>query len=260
MIIESTANPKFKYAKRLLKSRNRKKEERFLLEGRPEFDHALASGVPVDMVCYTEDYISREEVDRLLYEHKVDTAVFELSVDLFNELTYQHVPGNVLGVFHTIEQQLADINPKESLIVLEQIEKPGNLGAIIRTCDALGIKQVVCTETKIDLFNPNVLRNARGATFSVACCFEENVKLLHFLRSHGYYTYAAALSEDAVDYSTLADRKGPKALILGSESKGLTSFWLDHADDMVVIPMRGVVDSLNVSVSAAILMGALLQN
>lgn len=224
------------------------------MEGRPEIDHALAHALPCDFIFYTTHYIDEEDILSMLTAYDQKPRLFELSQALFDDLTYQHVPGNFLGVFQTFSAGIDQVDPKRDVLVLEQLEKPGNLGAILRTCDALGFEQVICTSSVIDLFNPNVLRNARGAVFSVQCAFTDNETLYAFLMEHQYIKYAAALHSEAKDYKGVDKAQTPKALLLGSESRGLSEFWLNRADQKIIIPMHGVVDSLNVSVSAAILL------
>lgn len=259
MIIESTSNPKFKFARSLQKSRTRKKEGRFLMEGRPELDHALAAGLTCDFIGFCSAYIGKDEIEQLLEPYKSKPVLFEFSRELFDALTYQHVPGNFFGVFHSFSNDISALDPSEHLLILEQVEKPGNLGAILRTCDALGVKQVLCTETALDLFNPNVLRNARGAVFNVKCVFGSNNETLAFLEEYAYTCFTAALHQDAIDYRSISDGTTKKAIILGSESDGLSPFWLNAKHQKIIIPMQGVVDSLNVSVSAAILMSELFR-
>jgi TrmH family RNA methyltransferase len=254
MTIESHANPKFKYLKKLQKSRSRKKEGYFILEGRPELDIALKQGLTCDSLYYSPAYLSEIELTQLLEVTKGEfPKVYSLKKELFDELAYQHVPGNLIGVFKAFDFELDQLDFDQPVVILENIEKPGNLGAILRTCDALGVQQVVCINTNMDLFNPNVLRNSRGAVFGVKCCFADNAVLFQKLKAHNYCIVAAAINENAIPYTELNLDSRPLALVFGSESKGLDFFWLNNAEAHAIIPLNGIVDSLNVSISVAIL-------
>ncbi|MEQ9188294.1 MAG: TrmH family RNA methyltransferase [Cryomorphaceae bacterium] len=247
--IESFSNARYKWLKGLSKSKNRRKEGLFLMEGRVELELALRRGHQPTLVAFTSSYITRAQLLQFGFDPN-HVELVELSKALFDGLAYQQVPGNFIAVFQTFKHVLT----KEAgmLAILESVEKPGNLGAVLRTCDALGIHNLIVTESEIDLFNPNAIRNSRGAIFTVNCCFQSNEEARAHIRSGMKWLLAAALTEDAVDFNSV-QRKDNIALVLGAESKGLTEFWLDEADQTVVIPMRGEVDSLNLSVSFAIL-------
>ncbi|MEX2597762.1 MAG: TrmH family RNA methyltransferase [Salibacteraceae bacterium] len=249
--IESFSNPQYKFLKSLSKSRNRRKEERFLMEGRPELDVAFQQGLKPELIAYCDFYISEVELAKLISNS--DFQLLHLKKELFESITYQHVRGNFLAVFSSFYHRLDDIDVDGDLLILEKVEKPGNLGAILRTADALGYKTVICTETEIDLFNPNVLRNSRGALFGLKTVFASNEQTLEFLEKNNFKIYAAALTDQAEDYRMIRDINEKLALIFGSESKGLSDFWLYCAHQHVIIPMHGVVDSLNLSVTLAIL-------
>ena len=160
---------------------------------------------------------------------------------------------NFIGVFPAFLNDLAMINDDEPIVVLEKVEKPGNLGAILRTCDALGVKNIIATESPVDLFNPNILRNSRGAIFSTTCVFASNEEVLKFLKRRNSQVYCAALTEGSEDYRKVNLQKN-NAYVFGSEAHGLSDFWLSSSDQNIIIPMQGEVDSLNVSVSVAIIL------
>jgi len=254
VFIESFSNARFKWLKGLAKSRNRRKEGLFLMEGRVELELALRLGHTPRLIAFTSSYITQIEFRSFGFDPN-EVEWIALSKALFDTLAYQQVPGNFIAVFPTFEPALEQEGGL--MAVLEGVEKPGNLGAILRTCDALGIKQVIVTNSEIDLFNPNVIRNSRGAIFTVKCAFFSNEQAKDFLRSSKRSIVAAALTEDAVKYTSL-DQTDAMALVMGAESKGLTDFWMLIADQKVVIPMLGAVDSLNLSVSFAILASHML--
>lgn len=248
--ISSFSNPKYKELKALSKSRNRKQANVFLMEGRPELDIAFRLGWEPNLLVYTDSYIDAHELQKVAGTSKA--RVIKVSKALFDDLAYQRVPNNFIAQFNARHYSLDSVSVNSPIVVLESVEKPGNLGAILRTCDGAGIKTVLVTESEIDLYNPNVLRNSRGAAFSVETVFCSNEQALAFIKKNGLVPYAAALTEKAKDFKSIEPTTNA-ALILGAESTGLSDFWMENAIEHLVIPMRGVVDSLNVSVSAAIL-------
>jgi RNA methyltransferase, TrmH family len=252
MIVEisSFSNPRIKSLKALSKSRNRKTEGVFCMEGRPELDHAFNAGLKPKLIAFCEHYISLDQI--MAITSLAETEVLNLSKAVFDDLTYQNVPKNFLAVFESWQCHLSDFDPRKLTIVLENLEKPGNLGAVIRTCDALGIKQVLVSNSEIDLFNPNVLRNSRGGIFNVDVVFTSNQEASEYLNQNKVKSLAAVLSPTAKDFKSINNQE-IEALIFGAESTGLSSFWLDQEIQHIIIPMNGVVDSLNLSVSVAIL-------
>ena len=251
MVIESFSNPKYKYLLSLSKSKTRKKDGVFLMEGRIENDLAIRSGHHPQMVAFSEAYISQDEIEGLIGSAR--PQFIQLSKSLFDSLSYQHVPNNYICVFPSFSYVLETMSEEGPYVVIEKVEKPGNLGAILRTCDALGIKNIIATESPVDLFNPNILRNSRGAVFTTTCVFTSNEKALEFFGQKECKIYSAALSEKAKDYRKI-ETLDRNVYVFGSEANGLSEFWLKNSDDNIIIPMNGAVDSLNVSVSVAIIL------
>ena len=247
--ISSFQNPRFKYLKSLSKSRTRKKEGVFLIEGRPEVDLLIKSGKRVKQVVYCEAYISIDDLKSIAGKQEY----LQLSKPLFDELSYQNIPGNFLLLAEVWQGRVEDIKAEETLVVLEGLEKPGNLGAILRTCDSVGIKSILLTETEIDFFNPNVLRNSRGGFISINAVFCTNSEALEAINKHALTSYATIISDQSTHYKVL-DRDAKTAIIFGAESKGLGEFWARNADNHISIPMLGVVDSLNLSVSVGMIL------
>jgi RNA methyltransferase, TrmH family len=248
--ISSFSNPKFKHLKSLSKSKKRKEDGVFLVEGRVELEVALRAGFVPTEVVYAESYIDLEELSKLCDLDRIE--LLRLTKSLFDDLTYQNVPGNFLAIFQSWDLGLDDLKDDSIVVVLEGIEKPGNLGAVLRSCDAAGIKNVLLTNSEIDLFNPNVIRNSRGALFTTRVVRATNEKALEYLQFKGCEVYAAALTPNAIDYRLMSNR--PKALVFGAESTGLSDFWLNETSKQIIIPMRGAVDSLNLSVSLAVIL------
>ena len=247
--ISSFQNPRFKYLKSLSKSRTRKKEGVFLIQGHPEVDLLIMSGRKIRQVIYCESYISSDEVRNRA--GKQDYML--LSKPLFDELSYQNTPGNFLLLAEAWRGKMENVKVEDTIVVLEGLEKPGNLGAIIRTCDSVGIKNILLTETEIDFFNPNVLRNSRGGFLSVNAVFCSNEEALELIREQGLTSFATIISDQSTHYKVL-EASAKAGIIFGAESKGLGEFWSANADNHISIPMLGVVDSLNLSVSVGMIL------
>lgn len=246
-IITSAQNPK---VKRLLalqqKSSERREAGLFVVEGRRELERCLAGGFEVQTVFCTPEVASvvpQGTYDRFLVSPKV-----------YERMAYRGSTEGVIAEVRTRQLRLEDIELGSSplLVVLESVEKPGNLGAILRSADAAGATAVVVCDPLTDLYNPNVVRASTGAVFSmpmVACTSEECIR---FLKEHGIIILTAQLQDSELYYDT--DMRGPTAIVMGTEATGLTQQWRRAATAHIRIPMLGITDSLNVSVSAAILL------
>ena len=246
-IITSAQNPK---VKRLLalqqKSSERREAGLFVVEGRRELERCLAAGFEVQTVFCTPEVASvvpQGTYDRFLVSPKV-----------YERMAYRGSTEGVIAEVRTRQLRLEDMALGSSplLVVLESVEKPGNLGAILRSADAAGATAVVVCDPLTDLYNPNVVRASTGAVFSmpmVACTSEECIR---FLKEHGISILTAQLQDSELYYDT--DMRGPTAIVMGTEATGLTQQWRRAATAHIRIPMLGITDSLNVSVSAAILL------
>lgn len=252
--ISSGQNPKYKLIKSLLKPKGRKKEGLFLAEGQKEVLLAIRKGFVAEFICFSDAFVSMDEAVNIAGMGKVSPVVVHLSRELFEGISYQHIPGNIVGVFREKKCPAKEVSfsSKPLVLVLERLEKPGNLGAILRTADAVGVEAVFLTSAHFDLYNPNVIRNSRGAVFTlpvVECTNEEAEALLRNLQCQ---VLAAELNA-STSYLT-EDFAKATALVFGAESSGLSPFWLEKAHQNIIIPMNGVSDSLNVSVSVAVIL------
>lgn len=246
-IITSAQNPK---VKRLLalqqKSSERRETGLFVVEGRRELERCLAAGFEVQTVFCTPEVAS--VVPQGTYDR------FLVSLKVYERMAYRGSTEGVIAEVRTRQLRLEDIELGSSplLVVLESVEKPGNLGAILRSADAAGATAMVVCDPLTDLYNPNVVRASTGAVFSmpmVACTSEECIR---FLKEHGISILTAQLQNSELYYDT--DMRGPTAIVMGTEATGLTQQWRRAASAHIRIPMLGITDSLNVSVSAAILL------
>ncbi len=252
-LITSLQNPRLKRLVRLRDRRARDEEHAFLIEGFREVRRALEKKVALDELYFSPGWFLGENETALLSGAGAAGAkLFELSKDAFAKVAYRERPDGILAVAPQWRRTLAGLAlPADPLIlVVEAIEKPGNLGTILRSADAAGCHAVIVCDPVTDLFNPNVVRASTGVIFSVPCVVEESARVLAWLRERSIRTVAT--SPSAKDLYSDSDLRGPLAVVMGSEQYGLSEFWLGNADLPVRIPMAGQADSLNVAMAALI--------
>ena len=182
------------------------------------------------------------------------TAVFEVSAAVYEKIAYRGGTEGVMAIVETPELGLERLNLPEKplVVVLEAVEKPGNLGAVLRSADAAGADAVIVCDPLADVFNPNVIRASTGAVFSVPVAVASSEEAIDFLKKNNIRILTAQLQDSVLYYDS--DMKKGTAIVMGTEDKGLSELWREAADEHIRIPMLGVADSLNVSVSAAILL------
>lgn len=251
--IRSAQNPKIKFLTQLEKPRTRREQGVFVIEGFREIRLAQDAGYEFQQVFWCRSIASPHPVEAFIAALPERVAVYEVSVDLFAKIAYRENVDGLLVVARTRPLELTQLRlpPNPLLLVLESIEKPGNLGAILRTADAAHVDAVLICDPQTDIYNPNVVRSSLGCLFSCQIAVDSSANVLTFLRQHGIRAYAAALT--ATQWHYQADFAAPCAIVMGSEAFGLSDFWLRGADVQIKIPMLGKVDSLNVSASTAIL-------
>lgn len=253
--ITSPHNPRFKQALKLRTRRGRQQQGRFLVDGLREVQRFLQSGFPASELFLCPDWLNEQDVQQLSENaSQLHMSVYELPASLFAKLAYGDRADGVVAAGLQVGQELENLPlSKTPLIgIVESIEKPGNLGAIMRTCDAVGADGLVHVGEGTDWYHPNAIRASTGALFSIPCVESNAADVLAWARQQGLRIYAAR--PDADRLYTEGDYRGPCAIVLGSEAKGLSSDW--QAPDIMPIrlPMRGVADSLNVSVTSAVLL------
>lgn len=254
--ITSPQNPRIKNLLKLQqKSSERRAQGLTIIEGLRELTIAHGAGVvvPALFLCAELAGAERQQQLRDLFGRST-TEWFEVSKAVFEKVAYREGSDGVLALAQPPKRTL-DALPLPAaplLLVLEAVEKPGNLGAILRTADAAQATAVIVCDPRTDLFNPNAIRSSIGCSFTVPTIATTRDELLAWCRHHGIRTYAAALTEHAVPYTT-CDFRGPTALVMGTEADGLTPALLQACDQTIIIPMRGAIDSLNVSTATAIL-------
>lgn len=244
--ITSPSNPKIKWLRSLHNNSTRKKEAVFLVEGAKEIAMALDGGYQPHSFFLAPEIAG--EVKDMGNEN-----MFTISQDCFEKVAYRKGSDGLLAVFHAKSKKLSELTFKENplFIIIESVEKPGNLGAIIRTADGSGADAVIVCDEKTDVFNPNAIRASVGTLFTTQVTTASNDVVYDFLQKHEITTYGAILSKDSKLYNE-QDFTRPTAIILGTEHDGLSKFWQERVEP-IIIPMNGVNDSLNVSNAAAIL-------
>ncbi len=247
MDITSLQNPKIKHIVRLREDkRQRQRDGLMLVEGRDELSLALRCGL-IPQAVFTAP-----EIDPVPIGVAHPQAV-TVTRAVFEKISYRENPDGWLGIFPIPKTSLADLklSPSPLIIVAESVEKPGNLGAILRTADAAGVDALLVCDPRVDLWNPNVIRASRGAVFSLPTVEVDSESALAWLKSKGMRVLAATPSAQ-VPYTDV-DMRQPVAIAVGAEDEGLTDFWMENADLKVLIPMMGRVNSLNVSIAAALI-------
>jgi len=247
--ITSTKNKRIQNLVRLEKPRERKEQGVFSIEGLKEIGKAYKAGYSVDALFFCPDVISIDQVETFTNR---ETEVFSVTKEVFAKITYRENSGGMVVVSKPKSHSLQNIHLHENplIIVLESVEKPGNLGAILRTADAAGVDGLIICDTQTDLYNPNVIRSGLGCLFTVPVATGTTEEVVQWLKDHGISIFCTGLNA-SVPYHTI-DFTLPAAIVMGTESTGLTQQWLKASDQNIIIPMCGMADSLNVSVSAAI--------
>ena len=244
MTIESLQNEKIKNLNRIITdNRFRKKSGVFVVEGKQENERALQFGFE-----NIEFYIC----ENIFGINHPEGKIHFVSSQVYEKLAYRGSSEGIIGIYKTKEFNLNEFSPEEnaSVIVVESVEKPGNLGAILRSCEAFGIDALIVTDTKVDFYNPNVLRSSVGCFFGMNVFSASNEETLAFLQKNNFKIYTTFMDESAEDlYKKNFTEKS--ALFFGTEHSGLSDFWLNKGEN-ILIPMSGTIDSLNLSNAVAI--------
>lgn len=246
--IDSLQNEKIKNIVKLREAgRERKKQGLFLIEGWREINLAIKGGVEIVNLFYCQDYIKAElAID--------EEKLIEVSKKVFDKIAYRENPDGFLALAKTREEKLENIklSHKPLIVVVSAVEKPGNLGAILRTADAAGADAVIINDPKTDIYNPNVIRASQGTVFTVPMVLNSIEETIKFCKNNKIKILATT-SVAEKEYIEV-DYTGGCAIVMGAEDKGLSEKWLKAASEKIKIKMRGQIDSLNVSVSTAIIL------
>lgn len=243
-------NPRVKHIVRLREDKKqRQKDGLILVEGWDELTLALACGYRPLTLLSAPELASQT----LAFPHTETVESLTVSRAVFEKISYRDNPDGYMGIFPMPKPALTDLKLSETplVIVAESLEKPGNLGAILRTADAAGVDAVLVCDPRVDVWNPNVIRASRGAVFAVPVVEVKSSEALEWLRSRKMRLLAATPA--AEETFTSVNMKGALAIAVGTEDEGLSDFWMQQADARVKIPMAGKVNSLNVSIATALM-------
>ncbi len=252
MLISSLQNPSVKNLVKLTKARERKAQNLFIIEGARELSLALAGDYSIEEV-----YVCNELFVSTRYPDVLDAVdndrIIEFTPQVFEKVSYRKASDGLIALAKPKSHTLADIQLSENpfIIILESVEKPGNLGAILRSADAAAVDAVIVCDPQTDIYNPNVVRSSVGGLFTVQTAVCTTQEAMEWLDNHAIASYAAELQ--AAEWYQNVDYRGPSAIVMGTEANGLTDSWLNYATKRIKIPMLGKIDSLNVSVSTAVL-------
>ncbi|MFN8295970.1 MAG: RNA methyltransferase [Chitinophagales bacterium] len=229
------------------KSKYRKEENLFIIDGWKETQMAIANGFEIDAILFRKGFgLNFDELD--------NEKVIEISEDVFDRISYRGNTSKVVSVVKQKSHSLGDLTTAVNalILILDGIEKPGNLGAILRTADAAGVTAVICCDTQTDIYNPNVVRSSVGCLFTQQIAITPKEECLAFLQNNKIDVYTTSLKA-AKNYLECNYTK-PAAFVFGTEATGVDTFWETHASQNIIIPMRGQNDSLNVSNAVAIVL------
>lgn len=253
--LSSLRNPVVKDTVKLRQRSHRDTQQQTLIEGYREVRASLDNHHPpttlfVCQPCFQEP----EAADLVVACAKAGATILDCTPPVFEKLSYRDRPDGILAVAPQVSHNLSDLNPAEPglIIIAESVEKPGNLGSILRSADAAGANAVIVCDRRTDINNPNVIRASVGTLFTLPVVEADASDTLEWLRRNRYQTIAA--TPQAADLYTDVDLKGNTAFVVGTEKKGLSAAWLNAADQKVKIPMAGQADSLNVSAAATLLL------
>ncbi|CAL65756.1 TrmH family RNA methyltransferase [Christiangramia forsetii] len=254
--ITSQQNKEIKWLLQLQeKSRNRRKENSFIVEGKREVNLALKGGYLPLHLYFVPELIDFQEVLEMAKANEHEAAeITEINKEVYDKIAYRGSTEGLLAVFRNIEHPVENLSfehPFPLILVAEAPEKPGNIGAILRTADAAAVDAVIIANPKTDLYNPNIIRSSVGSLFTNKIATGTTSEIIQFLQAQKIHIYAAAL-QASKPYSDI-NFKEASAIIMGTEATGLSNEWLENSTQNIIIPMHGKIDSMNVSVAAGIL-------
>jgi len=251
--ISSVQNPYIKSLVQLQeKAKARKQTGTFLIEGQREITLALKGEYTLQTILFVPEIVALHEIQKLIKTEAID--LIEITKEVYQKLAYRDTTEGILAVAQTKSLRLAELKLSTNplLLIAESIEKPGNLGAILRTADAANVDAVIIANPKSDLYNPNIVRSSVGCLFTRQIAVDTTENIIAFLNQNKINFYSATL-QNSTAYHT-QNYSLPTALVVGTEATGLTQAWRDQSTSNIIIPMQGEIDSMNVSVAAAILL------
>ncbi|MBX2895986.1 MAG: RNA methyltransferase [Cyclobacteriaceae bacterium] len=248
-LITSTQNPKIKSLLALEKPRERRKQQLFIVEGAKEVRMAVEAGYRIGNIFFCEEILDYNESSDLL---KQDKLLIPVSKEVFDKIAIRESTGGILAVAEQKTHRLQDVNLSTNplLLILEAVEKPGNLGAVLRTADAAGVDAVIICDPQTDFYNPNVIRSSVGCVFTKQIASATSEETIAWLKQNQINIYCTYLKASKPYHQT--DFTKPCAIVMGTEATGLSNLWVQNSAANIIIPMQGMIDSMNVSNAAAV--------
>ncbi|MBT7243136.1 MAG: RNA methyltransferase [Flavobacteriaceae bacterium] len=252
--ISSFQNPLIKKVLLLQeKAKERKKSSLFIIEGKREIKLALKGGYKMNTLLFCSDIISENDVSNFL-NTDVNNLI-KISIEVYKKIAYRTSTEGIIAISESKDLALSNLKLKDHnqlILVAEAPEKPGNIGAILRTADAANVDAVIIANPKTDLYNPNIIRSSIGCVFTNKIALGNTSEIITFLKNKNISIYSAILQESDVYYT--CNFKESTAIVVGTESTGLSNQWRDESKKNIHIPMQGEIDSMNVSVATGILL------
>ena len=239
------------------KSRLRKERGLFVVEGLREIRHCIEGGYIIKEIFHNPSIISEEKLLQMFPAGTDSVTIASVNDYVYEKIGYRGSTEGAIAIVEARELSLESLdgicNGKRApfIIVTEEVEKPGNIGALLRTADACGADAVIICNPLTDIYNPNIIRSSLGGVFTNRIAICSSTQAIQWLEKNGISIYTAQLQNSVPYYD--ADFTAPSAIVLGSEAKGLSPEWREASDRKIIIPMLGMIDSLNVSISAAVL-------
>jgi TrmH family RNA methyltransferase len=247
--ITSTQNPKVKSLLALEKPRERRKQQLFLIEGEREIQLAVEAGYKIGNIFFCDEIINEDQIPNALKEDKL---IIPVSKEVFEKIAVRENSGGMIAVAEQKPHLLSQIKLKKNplILILESVEKPGNLGAILRTADAAGVDAVIICDPQTDFYNPNVIRSSVGCVFTNQLAAVSSDDAITWLKKNQIKYFCTSLQAAKPYYEI--DFLQPCAIVMGTEATGLSEAWTKNSDANIIIPMQGKIDSMNVSNAAAV--------
>ena len=233
------------------KSRERKKAALFVLEGQRELELALKGGYTISTIFFEPSLFSETSLEK----YNSAKEIISVSKEVYQKIAYRGTTEGIVALVESKNNTLENLKFKNNtplILIAEAPEKPGNIGALLRTADAANLDAVLIANPKTDLYNPNIIRSSVGCVFTVPVAMGNTNEIISFLNAKNVNIYCAALTA-SVNYTSI-DYTNATAIVVGTEATGLTDTWLNASKKNIIIPMEGEIDSMNVSVSASIIL------
>jgi len=247
--ITSTQNPKVKSLMALEKPRERRKQQLFIIEGKKEIELAVEAGYKIGNIFFCDEITSLHDIPEKLKEDKL---IVPVSKEVFDKIAVRESTGGIIAVAEQKAHLLSQIKLRKNplVLILEAVEKPGNLGAILRTADAAAVDAVIICDPQTDFYNPNVIRSSVGCVFTNQLAAVTSEEAINWLKKNQIKIFCTSL-QASKPYLQI-DFTQPCAIVMGTEATGLSETWTKNSDANIIIPMQGKIDSMNVSNATAV--------